>query len=98
MIASRRALEEFGGSVFTGIAITKFLGIMVLAFASSEIFVVYYFRMYFLLVLLGTFHGLCVLPVLLSVFGWPKPELGPKESDLVGDNRIESIKDVEINS
>ena len=59
----------------TGIIFTKFLGILiilgvvVLAFASSTLFRLYYFRMYILIVFLGFFHGMMFLPVLLSYIG-----------------------------
>jgi len=64
-----KALEQIGSSIFSGITITKFFGVIVLAFANSEIFVVYYFRMYLTIVFLGFGHGLILLPVLLSYIG-----------------------------
>ena len=66
---AKRALAEMGSSVLVGITFTKFIGVIVLAFASSTLFKLYYFRMYLFIIILGAFNGLMVLPVLLSLIG-----------------------------
>jgi Niemann-Pick C1 protein len=63
------ALVNVGGSVFSGITVTKFLGVTVLAFTRSKIFEVYYFRIWLALVVLASSHALVFLPVALSFFG-----------------------------
>lgn len=66
---SMKAMNNMGSSVVVGIASTKLLGVMVLAFAPSTLFRLYYFRMYLFIIILGIFNGLFFLPVLLSFIG-----------------------------
>ncbi len=63
------ALVHVGGSVFTGITITKLLGVTVLAFTRSKIFEIYYFRIWLALIIFAATHALVFIPVALSVFG-----------------------------
>lgn len=63
------ALTQVGGSVFSGITITKLLGVTVLAFTRSKIFEVYYFRVWLSLVVFAAAHALIFLPVALSLMG-----------------------------
>lgn len=66
------ALTQVGGSVFTGITVTKLLGVAVLAFSRSKIFEMYYFRVWLSLVILAALHALVFLPVALSLLGGPE--------------------------
>ncbi|KAL8715750.1 MAG: hypothetical protein Q9220_000417 [cf. Caloplaca sp. 1 TL-2023] len=63
------SLVNVGGSVFSGITVTKFLGVVVLAFSRSKIFEVYYFRVWLALVVWAAAYALVFLPVALSVAG-----------------------------
>jgi Niemann-Pick C1 protein len=63
------ALVNVGGSVISGITITKLLGVTVLAFTKSKIFEIYYFRIWLALVVFAATHALIFLPVALSLVG-----------------------------
>lgn len=54
------AMETIGSSVFIGICLTKLIGVIVIAFAPSTLFKLYYFRMYISIVLMGTFVVLII--------------------------------------
>jgi Niemann-Pick C1 protein len=63
------ALVNVGGSVFSGITVTKLLGVCVLAFTRSKIFEIYYFRVWLALIVFAATHALIFLPVALSLVG-----------------------------
>jgi Niemann-Pick C1 protein len=63
------SLTNVGGSVFSGITVTKLLGVTVLAFTRSKIFEIYYFRVWVALVAFAATHALIFLPVALSLIG-----------------------------
>ncbi|KAH8666377.1 patched sphingolipid transporter [Xylariales sp. PMI_506] len=63
------ALVNVGASVFSGITVTKLLGVCVLAFTRSKIFEIYYFRVWLALVVFAATHALIFLPVFLSLAG-----------------------------
>lgn len=90
------ALVNVGGSVFSGITVTKLLGVFVLAFTRSKIFEIYYFRIWVALVVFAATHALIFLPVLLSFMGGegyidPESE-GGLEEDLAS-RRFRAIRD-----
>lgn len=75
---AKKAIFHMGSSVLVGIGSTKFIGVIVLAFAPSTLFRLYYFRMYLFIILFGLFNGLMVIPLLLSRIG-PKPQVQAKK-------------------
>eukprot|EP00475_Leptophrys_vorax_P037781 TRINITY_DN6562_c0_g2_i1.p1 TRINITY_DN6562_c0_g2~~TRINITY_DN6562_c0_g2_i1.p1 ORF type:complete len:938 (+),score=48.71 TRINITY_DN6562_c0_g2_i1:184-2997(+) len=66
---ARKALNHLGVAVFNG-GFFMFLSILPLAGAKSFVFQTF-FKMFAMIVSLGLFHGLCTLPVLLSLVGPP---------------------------
>ncbi|CAB4067981.1 unnamed protein product [Lepeophtheirus salmonis] len=63
----RSSLYGLGLPIIQG-ATSTILGVLGLAFAPSYLFVTF-FKMVFLVIVLGGLHGLIILPVLLSLFG-----------------------------
>ena len=71
-----------GSSILVGIGSTKFIGVIVLAFAPSTLFQLYYFRIYLCIIILGLFNGLMLIPLLLSRFG-PEQTLNLEEYEKI---------------
>lgn len=64
---AEKALYDIGGEVFSG-ALTTWVAVLGLGFAAHYIFNVF-FKMFFVVVVAGLWHGIIVLPVILSVAG-----------------------------
>ncbi|XP_051021046.1 NPC1-like intracellular cholesterol transporter 1 [Acomys russatus] len=66
---AKEATVFMGSAVFAGVAMTNFPGILILGFAQAQLIQIFFFRLNLLITLLGLFHGLVFLPVVLSYLG-----------------------------
>ena len=78
----RNALHALGYPIAQG-ALSTILGVSALAFSASYIFRTF-FKTMFLVILLGAFHGLLIIPALLSIMG--PPNLTKKRSSVSPDS------------
>ena len=87
----RNALHSLGYPIAQG-ALSTILGVSALAFSNSYIFRTF-FKTMFLVISLGAFHGLLIIPALLSIMGPPNltkkrssvsPEFPPQLPSVVG--------------
>ncbi|XP_034247320.1 protein patched homolog 2-like isoform X2 [Thrips palmi] len=86
------AVSYIGGAVLHGGA-TTLLALSVLVFSNSYIFTAF-FKVFLLVIVLGLFHGIVFLPVVLSVIG-PKPYPNAKQlqCNIVNDQALEPVNE-----
>jgi len=82
---AQRALAEMGGAVFNG-GFSTFLAFVLLASSRSYVYKTF-FEMFALVLLIGLFHGLIFLPVLLSLIGPQSSNKVIKVFDDIDGNR-----------
>jgi hypothetical protein len=94
------ALEEMGTAVVHG-AFSTFLAVLVLSVSKSYIFRIF-FKQFFGICLFGAAHGLCLLPVLLSLIGPAYVATGgassttSKAKPSKAENEMTSVGDVPV--
>lgn len=65
----QKTIQERVSVVFQGIFLTKLIGLSVLYFSPIPMFVIYYFRVFYAMILVCGFYGLIVVPQILDVVG-----------------------------
>ncbi|XP_077999623.1 NPC intracellular cholesterol transporter 1-like [Glandiceps talaboti] len=68
---AEQSIAHVGSSILSGVALTNLAGVVPLAFAKSQLFEVFYFRMFLLITVIGCAHSLIFQPVLLIYLGPP---------------------------
>jgi hypothetical protein len=86
------ALTSIGPAVFNG-GISTLIAIIMLISSQSHVFISY-FKIFFLMIIFGLFHGLILLPVILSLVGSQHKHLA--EKDYNDATPSEELKDIKI--
>ncbi|XP_021230395.1 Niemann-Pick C1-like protein 1 [Numida meleagris] len=86
------ATVNMGSKVVAGVAMTNLPGVVVLAFAKAQLIQIFFFRLNFIITLVGLAHGLVFLPVLLSYMG-PSPLLSAEDTE---DTKAGAVQDAAI--
>ena len=87
---SQTALATMGPAIING-GITTFIAVVPLIFSASHVFLTF-FKVFFLTVLFGLFHGIIFLPVILSWIGSASNKSTSSELGITGSNSdIETI-------
>ena len=60
------ALSKIGISVIFGVYFTKFIGVLFFLFGTYTLFQIYFFRMFFVISIIGIFHSFVILPIVLT--------------------------------
>uniref|UniRef100_A0A0K2U8Y5 SSD domain-containing protein n=1 Tax=Lepeophtheirus salmonis TaxID=72036 RepID=A0A0K2U8Y5_LEPSM len=87
-----KALTNIGPAVMNG-GISTFLAFCLLCGSSSHVFITF-FKVFFLVVTFGLFHGLVFLPVILSLIGpisYGSDTVDRSQSVIISDNKQDSI-------
>jgi len=72
-----------GSNILVGIILTKFIGVLILNFASSILFRLYYFRMYMSIVIIGFYYSIFFIPCVQKWVGFKNKKKGEKEDKLI---------------
>ena len=81
---SQTALATMGPAIING-GITTFIAVVPLIFSASHVFLTF-FKVFFLTVLFGLFHGIIFLPVILSWIGSASNKSTSSELGITGSN------------
>eukprot|EP00095_Tigriopus_kingsejongensis_P000432 maker-scaffold171_size289870-snap-gene-1.38 protein:Tk00432 transcript:maker-scaffold171_size289870-snap-gene-1.38-mRNA-1 annotation:"conserved hypothetical protein" len=84
-----QTLRDIGAAVMNG-GISTFIALILLVASDSHVFSSF-FRIFFLVVIFGLFHGLIFLPILLSVIG-PKPYVHYGQTKKAGSDPEKAIQ------
>lgn len=90
-------ISDIVSVVFQGIFLTKFIGLSVLFFSPIKLFVLYYFRVYYIMIFTCGFYGLIVTPIFLDLFGEKMINKKDEQKKSLNDYIKDRIRDSDQN-